>query len=89
MVDDIPSLFNITFMKNARNDSGILGSKAVGEPPYIIANSLYFATKMAIASARRDDNKNEFLELDVPASVAVRHSACSVNPSRFIMPNSS
>ena len=51
-VQDVPSIFNVTLMKNVYNNSGILGSKATGEPPYILANSVFFATKMAVDAAR-------------------------------------
>lgn len=54
LAQDIPGLINITLLKNKYNQSGILGSKAVGEPPYIVSNSVYFALKMAINSARKD-----------------------------------
>ena len=54
LLQDIPGMINITLLKNKYNVSGILGSKAVGEPPYIVSNSIYFALKMAIRSARMD-----------------------------------
>jgi len=54
LLQDIPGVINITLLKNKYNASGILGSKAVGEPPYIVSNSIYFALKMAIRSARMD-----------------------------------
>lgn len=54
LLQDIPGVINITLLKNKYNVSGILGSKAVGEPPYIVSNSIYFALKMAIRSARMD-----------------------------------
>jgi len=54
LLQDIPGIINITLLKNKYNISGILGSKAVGEPPYIVSNSIYFALKMAIRSARMD-----------------------------------
>lgn len=37
MAQDIPSVMNLTLLKNAKNASGILGSKATGEPPMIAA----------------------------------------------------
>ena len=45
-------MFNVTLMKNMYNKAGILGSKATGEPPYVLANSVFFATKKAIDAAR-------------------------------------
>ena len=87
MVQDIPSVLNVTLLRNQYNQSGILGSKAVGEPPYVIANSVYFATKMAVASARADaGHGGSFFEMQVPATVDVRQLSSLVQPSRFIMP---
>jgi len=54
MALDIPLDFSVTLLDNSPNNNGILRSKATGEPPYIIANSIYFALRMAI-SASRDD----------------------------------
>lgn len=84
---DIPSLFNVTLIKNAYNTDGILGSKAVGEPPMITANGAFFATKMAIASSRRDAGATDnYFELKVPCTVDVRQQACLVSPQRLVLP---
>jgi xanthine dehydrogenase/oxidase len=72
MVDDIPGTLNVTLLRNVPNASGILSSKAVGEPPYIISNSVYFATKMAIQAARNDAGKSAFVDLPAPATVDLR-----------------
>ena len=89
MIADIPSVFNVTLLKDAPNDAGILRSKATGEPPYIITNSVYFATKMAISSARKDvSGENVSFDLPVPATVELRQLACLPNsPHRFLMPS--
>lgn len=85
LAQDIPSILNVTFIANAYNKDGILGSKAVGEPPYIISNSAYFALKVAIASARQDAAAPGYFNLEVPCSVDVRQTACLVDPSRFVL----
>ena len=87
LAQDVPATLNVTLLKNKYNVSGILGSKAVGEPPYVVANSVYFALKMAIASARLDAGAGSgHFDMEVPATVEVRQQACLVTPSRFIMP---
>jgi xanthine dehydrogenase/oxidase len=84
---DIPAVMNVTLLRNKYNESGILGSKAVGEPPFVIANSVYFALKMAIASARADAGAGAgFFPMEVPATIDVRQQASLVTPSRFYMP---
>jgi xanthine dehydrogenase/oxidase len=87
LAQDVPSVLNVTLLKNKYNESGILGSKAVGEPPYVIANSVYFALKMAVTSARVDAGAGAgFFDMEVPATVDVRQQACLVTPARFVMP---
>ena len=35
-IGDIPQLFNVSFLKNATQESVVFGSKAVGEPPLMV-----------------------------------------------------
>lgn len=86
MAQDIPSVLNVTLIANDYNTEGILGSKAVGEPPYVVSNSAYFALKQAIASARSDAGVSGYYDLPVPATVDVRQSASLVSSGRFLMP---
>lgn len=86
MVQEVPSVFNVTLLKKSPNKSGILGSKAVGEPPYVLANSVYFATKQAIMAARKDAGVNGFVSLDANLTVDVRQKSSLVNPKRFLLP---
>jgi xanthine dehydrogenase/oxidase len=85
-VKEIPAVFNVTLLDNAYNNAGILGSKATGEPCLVISNSIYFAVKMAIASARVDAGDGSYFPLSVPSVVDVRQQAAMVSPSRFVLP---
>jgi xanthine dehydrogenase/oxidase len=85
-VKEIPAVFNVTLLDNIYNKDGILGSKATGEPCMVISNSIYFAVKMAIASARVDAGDASYFNLNVPSVVDVRQQACLVSPSRFVLP---
>lgn len=82
----MPSVLNVTLLRNVNNPDGILGSKAVGEPPNIVANSFYFALRMAVGAARADAGMTGHFNLDVPATVDLRQQTCLVSPSRFVMP---
>lgn len=73
---DVPSVFNVTLLPNLYNKDGILGSKATGEPPYILANSIYFATKMAIDSSRNYATRQSYQQLACPLTVDIRQQAC-------------
>lgn len=98
LAQDIPSVLNVTLLANAPNRLGVLRSKAVGEPSFVLSNSIYFATKSAIMSSRRDaalttrrgsndDASAAFIDIPIPMTIDVRQQACLVTPSRFVMPN--
>ena len=86
MVQEVPSVFNVTLLKKSPNKTGIMGSKAVGEPPYVLANSVYFATKQAIMAARKDAGVSGFVALDGNLTVDIRQTSCLVCPERFVLP---
>jgi xanthine dehydrogenase/oxidase len=86
MVQEVPSVFNVTLLAKTPNKAGVMGSKAVGEPPYVLANSVYFATKHAIMAARKDAGVTGFVSLDGNLTVDVRQRACLVAPDRFVLP---
>lgn len=50
--------------------------QAVGEPPFFLASSAFFAIKDAISSARKDHGESGYFQLMSPAS-----SERSVEPS--------
>jgi len=64
-VQDIPKDFRVELLKDAANYNTIHGSKAVGEPPFMLALSCWLAIKDAIASVA--DNKIE-PEFQIPAT---------------------
>jgi xanthine dehydrogenase/oxidase len=86
LAQDIPSVFNVTLLSAAPNKAGILRSKAVGEPAIVFANSIYFATKMAIKSCRLDAGDEGYFSVDAPLTIDLRQQASLVSPSRFLMP---
>src|SRR5207245_9966860 len=49
-VGDIPQIFNVNFLKNATQKSVVFGSKAVGEPPLMLAISVREAIRDAVAA---------------------------------------
>ncbi len=51
---DIPNVFNVNLFENENIEDTIYRSKAVGEPPLMLASSTFLAIKDAIASARGD-----------------------------------
>ncbi|MDB6112965.1 MAG: xanthine dehydrogenase, partial [Pedosphaera sp.] len=49
-IGDMPQIFNVTFLKNATQSNVIHGSKAVGEPPLMLAISVREAIRDAVAA---------------------------------------
>jgi xanthine dehydrogenase molybdopterin binding subunit/xanthine dehydrogenase small subunit len=49
-VGDTPQVFNVNFLKNATQKTVVFGSKAVGEPPFMLAISVREAIRDAIAA---------------------------------------
>ncbi|MCK9208432.1 MAG: molybdopterin-dependent oxidoreductase, partial [Salinivirgaceae bacterium] len=64
-VRDIPLKFHVSLLENAPNPNTILQSKAVGEPPFIHALSVFFALKYAVSSV---NNHATYPVLNIPAT---------------------
>ena len=63
-IQDTPREFNIDFIRNDTNVLNVRGSKAVGEPPFLLGLSVWNAVKNAL---HYTDEKN-FSELVLPAT---------------------
>ena len=61
---EVPDVFNVAFLERATEDGVILGSKAVGEPPLMMAISVREAIRDAIAAF----GSHGPVELDSPAT---------------------
>ena len=64
-IQDVPDVFNIDWIENERNDVNIRKSKAVGEPPLMLATSVWTAVKHALRSVSAG---GEIPALDLPAT---------------------
>ncbi|XP_072044531.1 xanthine dehydrogenase/oxidase-like [Amphiura filiformis] len=74
---DIPSDFNITLLRNSKTERAVYSSKGVAEPPVSLANSVFFAIKDAIRSARADVGLTGPFRLDSPATGERVRLACA------------
>lgn len=81
----IPVEFNVYLLNYVRNNHatetpmdhyGIQSSKSTGEPPLVLANTVFFAIKHAILAARQDAGHTEWFELESPATVERIQLAC-------------
>ena len=64
-VGDIPAHFQVDFWPEPNREDNVHGSKAVGEPPFMLAISVYEALREAVASARPPGTR---IELEAPAT---------------------
>ena len=80
----IPIEFNIDLFPREsvprieENPNLLLSSKEVGEPPLILAATVYFAIKHAVLAARRDRDHDEWFRMDTPATPQRVREACLV-----------
>jgi xanthine dehydrogenase/oxidase len=81
---DIPIDFRISFVKNKPNPLGYFGSKAIGEPPLHLSNSIVFALKHAISSARQDRGVHGYFKLEVPITIDKVQEACLLDSCAFV-----
>ncbi|CAF1715269.1 BnaCnng46690D [Brassica napus] len=76
-INDIPFNFNVSLLKGNPNSKGIHSSKAVGEPPFFLASSVFFAIKDAIKAARTEVGLgSKWFSLDTPATPERIRMAC-------------
>lgn len=73
---DIPAEFNVSLLTGAPNPRAVYSSKAVGEPPLFLASSIFFAIKVAIGAARKEENLDPNFHLQSPATAARIRMAC-------------
>jgi xanthine dehydrogenase large subunit len=62
---DVPAHFKIDLWPEANPEDNVFGSKAVGEPPFMLAISVFEALREAIALARGD---GQIVQLNAPAT---------------------
>ena len=62
---DIPEHFKVAFWPEPNREDNVFGSKAVGEPPFMLAISVFEAMKDAVANARADGG---VVQLAAPAT---------------------
>jgi xanthine dehydrogenase large subunit len=62
---DIPEHFKVDFWHEPNREDNVFGSKAVGEPPFMLAVSVWEALREAVACAR---GPGSVVEMDAPAT---------------------
>ncbi|KAJ8719469.1 hypothetical protein PYW08_011644 [Mythimna loreyi] len=69
-IKDIPSDMRIYLLRNAKNEFGVLQSKATGEPAVCLANAFLHAAREAVRLARLDAGYEDvWVDIDIPCTV--------------------
>jgi xanthine dehydrogenase/oxidase len=71
--------------RTAVSPAAIQSSRTVGEPPLILANTVFFAIKHAILAARQDGGDDRWFELESPATVERIQAACQVQTEQLVL----
>lgn len=67
--NDVPESFNVTLMSNVDNPFAVHSSKAIGEPPFFLGSSVFFAAKEALRAARREYlGVDAYFEMHMPGT---------------------
>jgi xanthine dehydrogenase/oxidase len=56
----------------------VLSSKEIGEPPLVLATSVFLAVKDAIRASRKERGLSSLFRFDAPATVQEVRRACEV-----------
>ena len=64
-IGDTPEAFNVQLWQQPNREDNVMGSKAVGEPPFMLAISVFEALRDAVARARNDGKP---VRLNAPAT---------------------
>ncbi|XP_065173830.1 xanthine dehydrogenase-like [Atheta coriaria] len=83
---DIPIEFNVALLANSSNPKAVYSSKAVGEPPLILASSAIFAIREAIKAARKENGIEENFRLNAPATAERIRMACEDHLTKKVDP---
>lgn len=73
---DVPQEFNVTLLTGSANPKAVYSSKTVGEPPILLATSVFFAVKDAIRSYRKSIGAELVFDMDSPATIQKILMAC-------------
>jgi len=64
----VPEHFKVDFWHEANREDNVGGSKAVGEPPFMLAISVWEAIRDAVAAAHRGEDAATPVRMPAPAT---------------------
>jgi xanthine dehydrogenase large subunit len=72
-VECIPRDLRVAFLENSENRMNLLGSKAVGEPPFVLGLSVWAAAKQAVAGSLAPIGRSPALNLPATSEEILKH----------------
>jgi len=67
--NDQPEVFNVSLLEDAENPVAVHSSKAIGEPPFFLGSSVFYAIKDAVSYFRKKaSGKDEYFEFRMPGT---------------------
>jgi xanthine dehydrogenase/oxidase len=82
-ISTVPLEFNVSLFPQPphirRDPNALYSSKEVGEPPLVLANSVFFAVKSAVRASRRERGLSPSFHMSAPATVQTVNTACSLS----------
>jgi len=67
--NDHPEVFNVSLLEDAENPVAVHSSKAVGEPPFFLGSTVFYAIKDAVGNFRKESTgSDEYFEFRMPAT---------------------
>ena len=67
--NDQPEIFNVSLLEDAENPVAVHSSKAIGEPPFFLGSSVFYAIKDAVSYFRKKTSgKDEYFEFRMPGT---------------------
>ena len=85
LYNDIPEEMNIELLKDSPYPRGVRSSKAVGEPPLLLAVTALGATRAAIRASRRERGRNEPFTLNIPCTIDRVQQAADVTKDEMVL----
>jgi xanthine dehydrogenase/oxidase len=67
--NDTPEIFNVSLLENVDNPFAVHSSKAIGEPPFFLGSSVFYAIKDAVRAARTQNiGVDTYFEMRMPGT---------------------
>jgi xanthine dehydrogenase/oxidase len=67
--NDQPEIFNVSLLEDVENPLAVHSSKAIGEPPFFLGCSVFYAIKDAVSNYRREaTGKDSYFEFRMPGT---------------------